>query len=221
MGSSQLAQAGDERPVNKLASSLADEQQYRAASYGLIAAILRSPPDQALLDKVSELAEVQSDNDPLPLSMSMLGLAARTCSVEPVNEEFHDLFIGLGRGELMPYASWYLTGFLMEKPLGMLRDDLALLGFERSPSVKEPEDHIAALCEVMLMLIADGNGFDAESGFFGKYMAPWCGRFFSDLSVAESAVFYRNLGRFGTAFFELEQRYFSIEIQTTPEREEL
>ena len=200
---------------------LAEEQQYRAAAYGLIAAVLRSPPDNALLQRVAQLSDVEREQDELSLSMSMLGLAARTSRADAVKEEFHDLFIGLGRGELMPYASWYLTGFLMERPLGLLRDDLAQLGIERDASVHEPEDHISAMCEVMLMLITDGSGFETESRFFETHMAPWCERFCSDLSVAESAVFYRNLGRFGIAFFELERRYFSIEVRMTPEREDL
>ena len=208
-------------PIRDLSGAVAQEQQYRASAYGLVAALLRSPPDEALLSKVAQLSGVEGGPDELSLSMSMLGLAARTSEAEAVNDEFHDLFIGLGRGELMPYASWYLTGFLLEKPLGLLRDDLARLGIERDPSVREPEDHVAALCEVMLMLITDGAGFEAESRFFETHMAPWCGRFFSDLSVAGAAVFYRNLGRFGAAFIELETRYFSIEIRNTPEREEL
>ena len=205
--------------IRDLPGTLVEEQQYRASAYGLVAALLRSPPDTALLGRVAQLSGVEGGQDELSLSMSMLGLAARTSETGAVNDEFHDLFIGLGRGELMPYASWYLTGFLLEKPLGLLRDDLARLGFQRDPSVREPEDHIAALCEVMLMLITDGAGFEAESRFFETHMATWCDRFFSDLSVAGAAVFYRNLGRFGAAFIELEKRYFTIEL--TPEREEL
>jgi len=208
-------------PIRDPSGAAAQEQQYRASAYGLVAALLRSPPDETLLGKVAQLSGVEGGPDELSLSMSMLGLAARTSEAEAVNDEFHDLFIGLGRGELMPYASWYLTGFLLEKPLGLLRDDLAQLGIERDPSVREPEDHMAALCEVMLMLITDSAGFQDESRFFETHMAPWCERFFSDLSVAQSAVFYRNLGRFGTTFFELERRYFSIEVRVTPEREEL
>ena len=204
-----------------LSGSVAEEQQYRASAYGLVAALLRSPPDEALLGRVAQLSWVEGGSDELSLSMCMLGLAARTIEAEEINDEFHDLFVGLGRGELMPYASWYLTGFLLEKPLGLLRDDLAQLGIERDPSVREPEDHIAALCEVMFMLITDGAGFDVESRFFKTHMAPWYDRFFSDLSVAGAAVFYRNLGRFGAAFIELEKKYFSIELSTTPEQEEL
>ena len=45
------------------------------------------------------------------------------------------LFIGVGRGELLPFASVYMTGFLNEKPLATLRNDMVTLGVERSPDV--------------------------------------------------------------------------------------
>ncbi|MCB1763612.1 MAG: molecular chaperone TorD family protein [Gammaproteobacteria bacterium] len=203
------------------AGALAEENQYRAAAYGLIAGLLRTAPDDDLLQRVAQLSPKQQGGDELALAMQMLGLAARTSTADAVKTEFYHLFIGLGRGELMPYASWYLTGFLMEKPLSLLRSDLVRLGFERQGSVREPEDHIAALCEVMLMLITDHRGYEVEFGFFDTHIAPWVDRFFTDLSVARSAVFYRNLGRFGAAFFELERRYFSIELPVSAEREGL
>jgi len=193
-------------------SSLPEEQQQRAAFYGLIAAMLRSAPDREMLQRVAQLSAVTGPQDELGLSMSMLGLAARSSTPEAVDDEFHDLFIGIGRGELMPYASWYLTGFLMEKPLGELRDHLSQLGFQRNPQVCEPEDHLAALCEVMAMLIQEDRPFDEISQFFEAHLATWCDRFFDDLCNADGAVFYRNLGRFGTAFLSLESRYFSMQV---------
>ena len=132
---------------------IAQEQQYRAAAYGMLAALLRSAPDRVLMNQVSGFSEVDDGGDEMAVSMSLLGLAAAKCPEQTIAEEFHDLFVGLGRGELLPYGSYYLTGFLMEKPLGNLRDDLDRLGFERETDVHEPEDHIAALCEVMVMLI--------------------------------------------------------------------
>jgi len=194
------------------AFALAEEQQYRAGVYRLLAALLGGEPDQALLDRVAELADTADVRNELGLTMSMLGLAAHKSSRQAVDDEYHDLFIGLGRGELMPYASWYLTGFLMEAPLGALRTDLVRLGFERDPEVHEPEDHIAALCEVMAMMIQEDLSFDDQARFFGAHLAPWCSQFCADLSNAGSAVFYRNLGRFGSVFFELEQRYFSMHV---------
>ena len=95
----------------------------------------------------------------------------------------------------------------MEKPLGDLRDDLDRLGFEREADVHEPEDHIAALCEVMVMLIQEGCSTAAQQDFFNKHIDSWGQNFFADLVVAENAVFYRAVARFATAFMNLEKRY--------------
>ncbi|WP_428623979.1 TorD/DmsD family molecular chaperone [Sedimenticola sp.] len=191
---------------------LSPEQQYRAGAYGLLASLLVRPPDQSMLDRVSGFTSVpQTDND-MTLAMSMLGLAATTCQPEAISDEYHELFIGLGRGELVPYGSWYLTGFLMERPLGRLRDDLATLGFQRDPDVHEPEDHVAALCEVMQLLISDALAHERQAHFFNAHMAGWLKRFFIDLSEARSAVFYRAVGRFGIAFIELETRYLAMQV---------
>ena len=186
---------------------IAQEQQYRAAAYGMLAALLRSAPDRVLMNQVSGFSEVDDGGDEMAVSMSLLGLAAAKCPEQTIAEEFHDLFVGLGRGELLPYGSYYLTGFLMEKPLGNLRDDLDRLGFEREADVHEPEDHIAALCEVMVMLIQDGGSTAVQRDFFAKHIDSWGQKFFADLAVARNAVFYRAVARFGTAFMSLEKSY--------------
>ena len=189
---------------------LNDNHAYRSGAYRMLAAMLRSSPDETLLDHLSGLSEIEINNSDLTVAMSMLGLAARRCDSQAVDHEYHALFIGLGRGELIPYGSWYMTGFLMEKPLGELRDDLVEMGFERADDVYEPEDHIAALCEVMSMLIDETPASDdfskQQSRLFERHIAPWADRFFQDLSESESAVFYRSVGRFGAAFMEFERR---------------
>ena len=188
------------------------EHQYRAGAYSLLATLLRQPPQQEVLNTVTGLADVIEEKDDLAIAMSMLGLSARTATPMELDDEFHALFIGLGRGELVPYGSWYLTGFLMEKPLGVLRDDLATMGFERNEGTCEPEDHVAALCEVMVMLINEGRNLDQQANFFDEHMSPWLGQFFSDLSEAKSAVFYRAVARFGQAFFNFEKKYLSMSV---------
>ncbi len=188
------------------------EQQCRAIFYGLLAGLLRNVPGQSVLNEVSELASVKPSESELTLAMSMLGLAATTCSVESVSDEYHELFIGLGRGELMPYGSWYQTGFLMERPLGDLRDDLAALGFQRTADTHEPEDHVAALCEVMMLMISEGTDESMLSQFFNTHMAEWIERFFKDLSEAQGAVFFRAVGRFGMAFIAIEKRQLSMQV---------
>ncbi|MFW2438275.1 MAG: TorD/DmsD family molecular chaperone [Arenicellales bacterium] len=200
----QVAVEWHENPVEQ-------EQQYRAAAYGMLAALLRDIPDAALLSQVAKFSDVDEGGDEMALSMSLLGLAAERRSIESVNDEYHALFIGIGRGELVPYGSFYLTGFLMEKPLGDLRDDLDRMGFEREAEVHEPEDHVAALCEVMAMLIQDGSSIDAQRSFFVSHINSWFQQFFKEMSAAENAVFYKAVARFGAAFLEIEKRYLSVE----------
>jgi TorA maturation chaperone TorD len=188
------------------------ENQYRAGAYSMLAALLRMPPPQDVLNVVTGLADGVEEKDDFAVAMSMLGLAARTARPAELDDEFHALFIGLGRGELVPYGSWYLTGFLMEKPLGVLRDDLSSMGFARNDSTCEPEDHVAALCEVMAMLIDEGRSLGEQTLFFNAHMSPWLGRFFTDLSEAKSAVFYRAVARFGKAYFDFEKQYLAMRV---------
>jgi TorA maturation chaperone TorD len=126
--------------------------------------------------------------------------------------EFFDLFIGLGRGEFLPYASFYLTGFLHERPLARLRADLARLGIERGENRSEPEDHIALLCEVMAGLA--GGQFAADPGeqhvFFERHLQPWAGRFFADLAGTPSARFYRAVGAYGAVLVGIEAEAFTM-----------
>ena len=199
-----LTEPGDDAPDS--------EQLYRASAYSLLAAMLRAFPDQILLDHLSELSPGGTDDsDELLLAMSTLALSARNHTVEELEDEYHQLFIGIGKGEVVPYASWYLTGFLMEQPLSDLRDDLKLLGFERSDDISEPEDHIAALCEVLSVMISDRASLDVQRKFFDSHMKPWLQRFFDDLGDARSAVFYQSVARFGAAYFDLEKTYFSMQ----------
>jgi TorA maturation chaperone TorD len=188
-----------------------DEQARRAGYYSILAALLREAPGDNVLEFVAQLdADNDSAREELVLALSSLSLAARHSSTSSLNDEYHNLFIGLGRGELVPYGSWYQTGFLMEKPLGLLRSDLAHLGFQRSDNVHEPEDHVAALFEVMAMLIHDAVAVDTQRRFFNAHLGNWAGTFFDDLAAAQSAVFYRSIARLGKAFLDLESRYLSL-----------
>lgn len=204
--------SSDDEADNINPGKIDEEQQYRASAYGLLATLLQSSPDQNMLDRVSGLTQQrQGEGDGLLIAMSTLGLSAKILTPSVIEDEFHELFIGLGKGEVVPYGSWYLTGFLMEKPLSDLRDDLGRLGYERSESSSEPEDHAAALCEVVSLMISEGVDISEQRKFFQSHMVSWLGRFFSDLSQAKSAIFYKALGRFGSAFMAFENEYFSMQ----------
>jgi len=181
----------------------------RAQEYALLATLLSRTPDAALLQR---LAGLQGDASPLGLAHVALADASSGARVETIEREFFNLFIGIGRGELMPYGSYYLAGFLHERPLARLRGDLAELGIARAERQCEPEDHIAILCEVMAGL-ADGR-FPAPPGsdrrIFDKHLAPWARRFFLDLERAEAADFYRHVGAVGRTFMEIETEAFTL-----------
>ena len=134
--------------------------------------------------------------------------------VEAAEREYSALFIGLARGELLPYASYYLTGFLQEKPLAELRGDLAALGIERADDVPEPEDHIATVCETMAGLIAGAFGKPAslqeQQRFFARHVGVWAPRFFEDLQGAKAAVLYMPVGRIGRVFMTIEAEAFGM-----------
>jgi len=141
-----------------------------------------------------------------------LAEAASRTTAERVEREYFNLFIGLGRGELLPYGSYYLTGFLHERPLARLRESLARLGIERAPGQAEPEDHAAILCEIMAGLAS--RRFPASAGadseLFAQHLAPWIGRFFADLEHAEAADFYRRIGTVGRVFMDVETEAFAL-----------
>lgn len=195
------------------ASSNDAAQQQRAGGYQLLAQLLRDVPNATVLAQLSPLQDLDAQQDELAQAMQALGQQAQTCDLAAVDDEFHALFIGVGRGEVVPYGSWYQTGFLMEKPLAQLRSHLAALGYERQDKVHEPEDHAAALCEVMALLIQEQQSLTTQADFFFKHMAKWLPSFFVDLNQAPSAHFYQAVAQFGSAFIAFETQYFGLDIQ--------
>ncbi|GMQ76325.1 MAG: molecular chaperone TorD family protein [Gammaproteobacteria bacterium] len=188
------------------------DERLRANTYGLLGALLAEPPAESLIALLTQItpAEVGGDGD-LAAAWEVLRLAGERATVESLDDEYHALFVGVGQGELLPYGSWYMTGFLMEKPLAVLRRDLAEFGFERQQDIKEPEDHVAALLETMGLMIGQGDvSVDAQRRFFQSHMGPWMKTFFLDLQKASAARFYRAVGQFGEQFIEFECKYLAM-----------
>jgi TorA maturation chaperone TorD len=181
----------------------------RAQEYSLLAALLLRSPDAQML---ARLAQLPGDASPLGLAHAALGQAAARTDVARAAREHLALFTGLGRGELLPYASYYLTGFLHGRPLANLRQTLRRIGVERLDGQSEPEDHAAILLEVMAGLA--GGTIPAAAGtdrqIFDEHLAPWIKRFFVDLEKAASADFYARVGSFGRTFVEIETQGFLL-----------
>jgi TorA maturation chaperone TorD len=191
------------------AAHLDDVDVARARGYRLLAHLLAKPPTQALLDAVAKVT-----GDPSPLGFAWLALAdaARQTSAAAAGEEFFKLFVGVGRGDVLPYASFYLAGFLHERPLAAVRQDLERLGIERRAGLHEPEDNAATLFEAMAGLI-DGTypaSPDAQDAFFDTHIKSWTPRLFADILVAPSAKFYRAVADVGRHWIDLETRAFAI-----------
>ena len=181
----------------------------RAQEYALLATLLSRSPSSEMIRR---LALLRGDATPLGSTHAALGEAAGRVNEESVEREYFDLFVGIGRGLLLPYASHYLTGALYGRPLARLREALQHLGIEKAAQRSEPEDHAAILCEIMAGLV--GGGLVAPAGadrdFFEKHLAPWIRRFFVDLEQAQSAGFYACVGALGRTFIEVEAEAFAL-----------
>lgn len=183
----------------------------RADAYEMVGALLWRAPDAAALAEVERL---QGNATSFGLARIALAEAAAQATTEAVRDEFFALFIGVGRGELLPYASFYLTGFLNERPLVAVRDEMVRLGLSRAERITEPEDHIAILFDVMAGLIRGDYSADGlnDKLFFDRHLKPWAARFFADLETASSAHFYKPLGRLGGVFIDIETEAYGLPV---------
>lgn len=187
------------------------EELARQALYAFLTRALARPLSAS---EQAALAPFVSPETDLGSAAGGLVEALGTAEAASLSREYQDLFIGVGRGELLPFASYYLTGFLNEKPLAELRGDMRRLGFARPASVKEPEDHIGSLCDIMCHLIegtatGDFDIYDQDQ-FFAAHLKPWAGKFFADLEKAKTADAYRYVGRIGRIFMTIEEQSFGM-----------
>ena len=191
---------------------VSDEDALRADMYDFLASLLRKEPTDELIDKISEL-----DGDETPIGSACLTLAhlAKTMDKGLIRNEYVEMFIGVGRGEVLPFASYYLTGFLNDKPLSNLRADMADIGIVRVKGVKEPEDHIASLFDIMSGLIRGHFkrifSTAEQADFFNKHIEPWAGLLMRDIEAAKTGLFYAPVGSIGKSFLEIESAAFSMD----------
>ena len=200
-------------PATAIATeTVSDEEALRADMYDFLASLLRKEPTDELIDRVSELG-----GDETPIGSACLTLAhlAKTMDKGLIRNEYVEMFIGVGRGEILPFASYYLTGFLNDKPLSNLRADMANIGIVRVKGVIEPEDHIASLFDIMSGLIRGhfGRIFSTaeQADFFNKHIEPWAELLMRDIEAAKTGLFYAPVGSIGKSFLEIESAAFSMD----------
>jgi TorA maturation chaperone TorD len=193
------------------------EDQVRADFYALLAHLFSRAPDDRVLQSMVITQEPDAEAS-MELTNSWRALSAASAVVthDALVEEYEAVFVGVGRPPVILYGSFYLAGFMMEKPLAELRDDLAKMGFARHPDVRESEDHLAAVCDVMRALIL-GNLNDAPADigaqkvFFEKHLKPWVFKCCTAIQVYEKSNYYKRVAKFAEQFFEMESQAFEMQ----------
>jgi TorA maturation chaperone TorD len=190
-----------------------NEDQLRADMYSFLANLLRAEPSAEL---VNQLTKLESDESPIGKSIKTLSKLASSLDLPTIRDEYVRIFIGVGRGEILPFASYYLTGFLKDKPLAKLRNDMKEIGIELAENVKEPEDHIASLFDMMSGLIlgkfSKKFSIGEQKEFFNKHLASWVDLLMRDIESSRIAVFYSPIGTIGREFMEIERSSFSMDV---------
>jgi TorA maturation chaperone TorD len=193
--------------MTKIEREISENDQLRADIYQLLAALLRRHPNAELLQFLADLDVDAEEGNAMNQAWIALKTVAKSSDVETLENEYFSIFLGVGSGEIIPYGSWFMTGSLMDKPLALLRTDLMQMGFEREENVKEPEDHVAALCEVMGVLILEAPGY-RQLAFYQRHIGSWINRFCEALAKTPSAKFYIPVAQLAKAFFEAEVNEF-------------
>ena len=193
-------------------NSISEEDILRADMYGFLAELFRKEPSDEL---ISTVAALEGDQSPIGGACLTLAHLAKTLDNDLIRHEYVTVFVGVGRGEILPFASYYLTGFLNDKPLANLRADMAAIGIARADGVKEPEDHISSLFDMMAGLIRGSFGrvysVAEQASFYRKHVEPWAGMLMGDVETAKSAVFFAPAGTIGRAFLDIESQAFSMD----------
>jgi TorA maturation chaperone TorD len=191
------------------------EEVARAELYGLLAQLWIGPPDEALLAQFKvAVTQAPERGAFLEAPWEALVTTLRATNASAAAEEYDALFGGVGKPEVFLYGSYYLAGFLNEKPLAQLRTDLAALGLERDETRGETEDHIACVCEVMRYLIAGEDlaivNLEQQRRFFRAHLQPWAERLCDAVEAQPSADVWRAVAGFTRAFVQVETQGFDL-----------
>ena len=200
---------------NLSSSSALDEETARAEIYGLLAQLFYQVPSPELLAQLRvAVTDAPVAGGFLEEPWRQLVAASRVSTDADIATEFNQLFGGVGKPEIYLYASHYVSGFLNDKPVARLREDLAALGLERDDSMSETEDHFACLCEVMRYLIAGDDvaisNLTQQREFFAKHVQPWVQEMLDVILKHPRAQFFAQLAAFTQAFLNIETQGFDL-----------
>lgn len=193
----------------------------RPDGYVLLASLLREPPSRSIIEILQKLQWESGIPEKLEYALSALRQASLNCRPAEVQSEYNRLFVGLGGGEIVPYASWYKDKRIHSAPLAALRSDLMKAGIVKQAGHHDSEDHAGALCEIMAILSQRQNGVDLaqQAAFFDRHIGSWMPRLFDDIGEARSSDFYRHVGYFGRRFLETESEFLNSAINSNNGRE--
>ena len=186
----------------------------RTECYAMLASVLGQAPSEKTIGILQNLQWDEAIPGKLDRALREIRQAACEITRIGIEAEFNRFFVGMGCGEMVPYASWYRDRMIQSSPLASLRADLMRVGIVRRPDSYESEDHAGALCEAMALLSRETTGIPhaVQADFFKKHIASWMMRFFKDLRSARNADFYRDVATFGSCFLEAEGEFLNVDV---------
>jgi TorA maturation chaperone TorD len=187
----------------------------RAELYGLLSRLWYAPPDAPLLQQFAvAVTQAPQSGSILEAPWQQLVAAMRATTDQQAADEYDALFQGVGKPDVFLYGSYYVAGFLNERPLARLRDDLAALGLGRDPAMGETEDHVAYLCEVMRYLIAGDDlgvcNLEQQRRFFRTHLQPWIEQLCDAVAQHPRARLYAALATLTRVFVQVETQAFDL-----------
>jgi TorA maturation chaperone TorD len=196
---------------------VAPEDQARADCYAMLAALVADAPAAELLRALAAAPRLaESDNAPLARAYNRLLDASAAVDSDAARQEHLDLFVGVGKSEVDPHASHWRRRLGGDHSLAQLRADLAELGLARLPASSLYEDHFAALCETMRMLIAGDElrapgSVDQQRAFFARHLDGWTDAFCAAISASPLANYYKRVSEFVVVFMAVERDSLAID----------
>jgi TorA maturation chaperone TorD len=190
---------------------LSEEDAGRANLYALIGRLFYDAPDSILFAQLCRAeAEPTGNNALLDRAWRSLRDACGSAYPVVVKQEHDSLFVGVGKSEVTPYTSHYVTGNSPDRHLVRLRERLDQLGLARRSAAFEVEDHVSGVCDVMRILVEDAHPLSEQQLFFKEFVYPGVTPFCEAVAIATSAAFYRCVAEFARAFLEVERQAFEL-----------